>query len=180
MKEEWKDIPGYEGLYQISSFGRVKSLAKKGGNNKNQKEHFMNFIINRYVYVSLCKNSKNKQVLVHKLVANAFIPNPDHLPFLNHIDYNKENNRVDNLEWCTAKENSQWSVEHNRQGQLKKNKPLSGHHYIQKRSETSFRFMYNKNGKSVARVNFHTLEEAIEYRDKWLSEHEPQIRIEVK
>ena len=179
MKEKWADIKGYEGLYQISSYGRVKSLNKKGGNGKNQKEQLMRLSKRKYLTISLCKNSKYETFNVHRLVAEAFIPNPQNLKYVNHIDYDKYNNKVDNLEWCTARENSLWSLENMRKALLKKQKPLSGHHYIQKRSENSFRFQYNKNGKSLIRKKFNSLEDAIKFRDEWFKENEPQINCEV-
>lgn len=104
MIEVWKDIKDYEGLYQISNLGRVKSLKYR----KSNKERIL--ILNGaakhgYYMVGLCKNHKRKYVTVHRLVAEAFIPNPDNKPQINHKDENRRNNCVDNLEWVTAKEN---------------------------------------------------------------------------
>ena len=95
--ETWKNIKGYEGLYQISNKGRVKSLYNK--NNKKEK------ILkpgerNEYLCVSLYKNNKKNVYSIHRLVAQAFLPNPDNLPVVNHKDENKLNNNVENLEWC--------------------------------------------------------------------------------
>ena len=105
--EEWKDIKGYEGLYQISNKGRVKSL----GNNKTRKEKIRDGKIgNRgYKKISLCKNGKEKKYSIHRLVAEAFLPNPDNLPVVNHKDENKLNNNVENLEWCTQAYNVNYS-----------------------------------------------------------------------
>lgn len=97
MQEIWKDIKGYEGKYQVSNYGRVKSL-----NYRNTgKEQLMKPTLqtNGYLYFSLCK--PNKKFLIHRLVAEAFIPNPNNLPCVNHKDEDKTNNHVDNLEWCT-------------------------------------------------------------------------------
>lgn len=101
--EEWKDIKGYEGLYQISNKGRVKSL----GNNKSRKEKIRDGKIdnNGYKRIGLCKNGKEKKYKIHRLVAQAFLPNPDNLPVVNHKDENKLNNNVENLEWCTQEYN---------------------------------------------------------------------------
>ena len=95
--EIWKDIKGYEGKYQISNYGNVKSLNyHRTGNEKLMKPTLQN---NGYFWVMLCK--PNKRFLIHRLVADAFIQNPDNLPCVNHKDENKHNNHVDNLEWCT-------------------------------------------------------------------------------
>lgn len=103
MIEIWKDIEGYEGLYQVSSFGRVKSL----NYNKTGKEQYLKQRKNssEYLQVDLWKKGKIKQSSVHRLVAEAFIPNTYNLPQVNHRDENKGNNRVDNLEWCDRKYN---------------------------------------------------------------------------
>lgn len=110
MKETWCDVFGYEGLYQVSNLGRVKALEKRidsGKCHRTWKEHFLAFAIDRkgYFRVSLSKNGCSKTYKVHRLVAEAFIPNPNLLPQVNHIDGNKENNVVDNLEWCSQSEN---------------------------------------------------------------------------
>lgn len=101
----WKDITGYEGLYQISNYGDVKSFHNYG----NQKERIMKLCIKKgYYEVGLRKNGIKKYYLVHKLVANAFIPNPNNLPCINHKDENKLNNNVNNLEWCTYAYNNSY------------------------------------------------------------------------
>ena len=98
--EEWKDIKGYEGIYQISNKGRVKSLKFNKENILIPAKH------NRgYLFINLCKNGKVKKYLIHRLVAEAFLPNPDNLPQVNHKDENKLNNNVENLEWCSNKYN---------------------------------------------------------------------------
>ena len=112
MNEVWKDISGYEGLYQVSNKGRVKSLGRmvsKGQKGERfEKEIILKQVDNThgYLVVSLSKDGKAKNYRVHRLVASAFIPNSENKPFINHIDENKYNNEVGNLEWVTAKENS--------------------------------------------------------------------------
>lgn len=100
IKEEWKDIKNYEGLYQISNLGRVKKINKS------------NIIICKpsidtsgYKQIVLTKNKKRKSYKIHRLIAQAFIPNPNNLPQINHKDENKLNNDVSNLEWCTLQYN---------------------------------------------------------------------------
>ena len=102
MQEIWKDIPNYEGLYQVSNLGRVKS----NHNGRGHKPKILtNIPRNGYVSVLLCKNKSQKNVFVHRLVAECFVPNPENKPCVNHIDGNKSNPRSSNLEWCTQKEN---------------------------------------------------------------------------
>lgn len=119
MYEYWKDIKGYEGLYMVSNLGRVKSLNYR---NTGQKKVLKTPLSScSYREVALCKNCKYKVVLVHRLVAEAFIPNPDNLPQVNHKDEDKSNNRVDNLEWCDAKYNCNYS-KHNKKSKENKGK----------------------------------------------------------
>lgn len=113
-KEIWKDIQEYEGLYQVSNFGRVRSLGRpvynaiKRGNiwRKGKILKPIQTQSTGYYCVSLVKNRYLKRMSIHRLVANAFIPNPQSLPQVNHKDENKANNRVSNLEWCTPKYNN--------------------------------------------------------------------------
>lgn len=97
MIEEWRPIVGYEGLYEVSSWGRIKN---RHGKLRKQR-------IDRYGYqkVNLSKNGIYKTFLVHRLVAQVFIPNPNNYHIINHKDYTPLNNRVDNLEWCDTKYN---------------------------------------------------------------------------
>lgn len=120
MNEIWKDIKGYEGIYQVSNLGRVKALervwysGRNGCTKRTKPEHIMKYRLAKntgYCLLKLVKNGVEKHVLVHRLVAETFIPNPNNLPEVNHIDGNKENNCVDNLEWCTEKENISHATE---------------------------------------------------------------------
>ena len=119
MQEIWKDIEGYEGLYQVSNKGRVKSLSRLvvrvGKPNYITKEKILKCSELKgtgYPAVSLGSNNNFKSMLVHRLVAQAFIPNPDNLPEINHIDNNKNNNHVNNLEWCNRLYNERQKPKH--------------------------------------------------------------------
>lgn len=109
MEEIWKDVVGYEGLYQISNLGNVKSL----NYNHTGKERILAKKHHKsgYVTVTLCKNGKHKNKSIHILVAMAFIPNRFSLPCVNHIDGDKENNFVDNLEWVTYSQNTMHAIQ---------------------------------------------------------------------
>ena len=108
LNEQWKDIKGFEGCYQISSLGRIKSLERQDSKGRLRKERILSQ--NKkddkgYHTANLYKDGKNQYKRVHILVAEAFIPNPNNKPEVNHIDGNKSNNSVSNLEWNTTKEN---------------------------------------------------------------------------
>ena len=98
MQEIWRDVPGYEGLYQVSDRGRVQN-AKRG---RVLKPHIN---VNGYLQTTLSKNNKREYPLVHRLVAAAFISNPEGKPQINHKNGIKADNRAENLEWCTMSEN---------------------------------------------------------------------------
>lgn len=115
--EIWKEIKGYDGLYEVSNFGSVKSIDRlvihsnglifnyKGNNLKQE------CVKNNYRRVTLSKNNKQKRFHVHRLVALHFIPNPKNKPCVNHIDGDTSNNYVANLEWCTHSENEKHSYD---------------------------------------------------------------------
>ena len=115
--EVWKDITGYEGIYQVSDKGRVKCLEKHVvSTDKGHKRYYPERIAsthlrNGYPSVELSKNGKSKKFTVHRLVATHFLSNEGKAPQVNHIDGNKENNNVNNLEWATASENIKHSIE---------------------------------------------------------------------
>lgn len=110
--ETWKDIPTYEGLYQISNTGKVKSISRWWdiglGRRKLLKERILKHAFTTgYPSVALCDKRGQKTTLIHRLMANAFIPNPDNLPQVNHKNGIRHDNRLENLEWVTSQENIQ-------------------------------------------------------------------------
>ena len=146
MEEIWKDIEGFP-EYQISSFGRVKSL--KCGREKILKPSF-----HRYYYINLQKDKKNYKRSIHRLLAIAFIPNPDNLPVIDHIDNNPTNNSISNLRWASLSQN-----------RINRSKEPS---YISETKYNSF-LVYIKKENNVFRKCFKTLEEATMARNTFLS-----------
>ena len=110
--EIWRDVIGYEGLYKVSNLGRIKSLNRKISSNKRVKGVIRSQQKNEngYMTIQLHKNNTIKDFKVHRLVAQAFIPNPNNLPQVNHKDENKTNNNLINLEWCTSKYNNSYGT----------------------------------------------------------------------
>ena len=128
MQEIWKDIKGYEGLYQVSNLGRVKSLRRWAGNQYSNKfikrEKILKHSTEKggYYHYTLRKDGKETKGREHRLVAEAFIPNPNNYPCINHKDENIKNNNVNNLEWCTYKYNNNYGKHKERQ--VKSHKPF--------------------------------------------------------
>lgn len=165
--EEWRDIKGYEGLYQVSDLGNVRSLDRRVVNHRSSSTRLCKGQLfspfdngNGYLVVSLSMGRKRKNHYVHRLVAEAFIDNPDNKPVINHLDYNTHNNNVTNLEWCTQVENVAHSIVNMRKPRSKCKPSNTGEKYISRRV---------KNGVVRYRAwdqrSFKTLEEAIAYRD---------------
>lgn len=124
--DDWRDVVGYEGYYQVSNTGKVRSVdrvvARSDGKMQNCKGKILSLIDRRgYLHVNLCKDLKTKSVKVHRLVAMAFIPNPSKLPIINHKDENPKNNRVENLEWCDVKYNSNYGTRNEKVSQNTRN-----------------------------------------------------------
>jgi len=126
MKEEWRDIPGFEGIYQISNTGKVLSLNYR---NRGYAKELTPKINNKgYLWVQLFKNKKSINAQMHRLVATVFVDNPNGFPIINHKDENPFNNSSDNLEWCTRKYNYDYSFEKHGQAwieKIKQNLPKS-------------------------------------------------------
>lgn len=152
--ENWKDVVGYEGLYQVSNLGRVKRVEHKTTNNILLEERISGQFINTngYATVSLSKAGVDKFQGVHRLVAQAFIPNPDNLPFVNHKDENPLNNNVENLEWCTAKYNSNY-------GTIKDRKSKSMTKAWTKRKEEGYKVITKRTVYLTYKGETHTIPE---------------------
>ena len=127
MTEEWRPIVGYEGLYEVSNTGQVRGLDRyvkySDGRIYLHKGKVLSPIKDRdgYLQVNLCYSGRINSIKIHRLVAQAFIPNPDNLPQVNHKDEVKTNNNVDNLEWCDSKYNLNYGTRKDkvRESQLK-------------------------------------------------------------
>lgn len=136
MKEQWKDIPGYDGVYQVSNMGRVRSLNYVDWLGHHRKGFIHKFSIahRNHCQIAIRYRNQRRVYSLHRLVASAFIPNPDNLPDVNHKDENPLNNAVDNLEWCTVYYNNMYNGRNERIGK-KLEKPVyvftkAGHRYI--------------------------------------------------
>lgn len=152
--EVWKDIPGYEGYYQVSNLGRIKSLARYQDNHGTLQYRPETIKVlgdngHGYKIANLYVNGRQVMRYVHRLVATVFIPNPTNCTQVNHIDENKSNNRVDNLEWCTPKYNSNYGTARARNSALTRNHPNTSRSVLQ----------FDMNGKFIK---------------EWPSLHEPQ------
>ena len=134
IMENWKDIQGYEGFYQVSNLGRVKSLERdvffpNGTLMRHMEEKILVPFLDRggYQYVALSLNGKAKSIKVHRLVAEAFIPNPENKPQVNHKNEVKTDNSVENLEWCDAFYNNHYGTRTARAVQNHKYPKLGNH-----------------------------------------------------
>lgn len=160
MEEIWKDVVGYEGLYQVSNLGRVKSLFRIITQNNGQgviykrsvKERILKQFLNHmgYYVVMLAKDGVNKTLRVSRLVGMAFLPNPENKPEIDHIDGNPQNNNVNNLQWCTHKENSNNPVRKKRLStSLKGKKTRLGIPYSQEAKEMFSKLHIRLRGRKV-------------------------------
>ena len=115
MQEIWKDIKNYEGYYQASNFGKIRSIDRKiasGNKTKNLKGKILKASKNNkgYLQINLCVNNIRNKCLVHRLIAQTFMPNPNQLECINHKDENKANNHIENLEWCDYTYNNNYGT----------------------------------------------------------------------
>ena len=150
MEEIWKDVVGYEGYYQVSNLGRVRSLDRIASNGRKVKGKILSTKVNTppyYPRVSLSVNGKMKLVQVHRLVAQAFVynPDPEHKTQVGHKDESRTNNRADNLEWVTPKENSNMPLHRERVSKANEGKVLS--------TETKSKISLSQKGKYKGEKN---------------------------
>ena len=141
MEEVWKDIEGFEGLYQVSNLGNVKSL--NYNHTKKEKKLCKRKDKSGYLYVNLCKQGKHKSFKIHRLVSKAFIENPNNYSFVNHKDENKQNNVVTNLEWCTHKYNCNYGTRNKRMCEK----------LINRNDESKLVYQYSKYGVLISVFN---------------------------
>ena len=160
MEEIWKDIKDYEGLYQISNLGRVKSL----NYNNTGKEKIMKVLTrdDKYQHITLTKSGKQKQYYIGILVATAFLDNPDNLPIVNHKDCNPSNNVVSNLEWCSYSYNNSYDDAGKKRREAARKNPSA--------SSPKYCYVFDSTGALLKKCK--SMKEAsdythINYRDVW-------------
>lgn len=128
MKEIWKDIKEYQGKYQVSNLGKIRTLIKWDLNKRKYIATIKNIKLRKdkdgYILVDLHKNNKTKTFKVHRLVAEAFISNPNNYPQINHKNEIKNDNRVENLEWCSNEYNARYGTKNQRAAKKNKKKVL--------------------------------------------------------
>ena len=171
MDEQWKPIEGFEGYYEISNQGRIRSVDRRCRTHSTEAGRRVKGQLmkptdngNGYLVIHLKKNGKRISRYIHRLVAEAFLEMPTGSNVVDHIDYNKKNNAVDNLQWCTQKENICRSRA--RMRKQHKTNPPSGYKYI---SIKGGRYRVNIKKAKVYKT-FLSLEEAIEYRNEVCNE----------
>lgn len=166
MNEIWADIKGFEGLYQVSNLGRVRTPYLRNGWGTFIKERIFVGFNNGSGYrcVHLWKDKKRHVRYVHRLVAEAFCEKRAGCNYINHLDHNRENNVWTNLEWCTQAENVRYSAELMRKPKENCKKSSTGEKYITLR-KNRYRVRVHSNRKYYCDRSFNTLEEAIAYRD---------------
>ena len=174
MREIWRDIDGYEGMYQVSNLGNVKSKERRVVNHKSGATRIIYEMVmtpwdngNGYLVVTLSDKHKRKNHYVHRLVAEAFLDREENKRYINHLDYNKYNNNVANLEWCTQLENVLYSSEHMKKPRSKSRPTNTGEKYISKRlnhgKHICYRVCIKRKGIDKS---FKSLEEALYFRNE--------------
>lgn len=166
MTEIWRQITGYEGLYEVSSFGRVRNV--RSGRILRPGLHHSG-----YLNCVLSVKGNRNTFVIHRLVAEAFIPNPDCLPQVNHKDENKTNNNVDNLEWCTSKYNINYGTARDRAiDTMIKNGNCTG--LSQKEVKKIY---YHKNLEKFREIRYNRKGYTKDYNHKYYMEHKEERRL---
>lgn len=181
MKETWKSVKGYEGLYEVSNYGNVRSLAHTTEIVRNgikidmpHPSKILKPLKRRHGYLSVCLYGRGgnargfRQVSVHRLVAEAFIPNPRNCEEVNHLDEDKQNNRADNLEWCTRKENSNYGTRREKIAQANRNRKYPCRPINQYDSDGRFLKRYDgvRNASKLTGINKYSIRTAIFKKQK--------------
>ena len=168
--EEWRSIPGYEGQYEVSNMGRVRSLPhrRKGGNQfgcsfetvlpgkiltPQPRRKYGRDEVGGHLRVTLSRDGKAHKIFIHRLVAQTFIPNPNNYPIVNHKDENPQNNNVENLEWCSYEYNQNYGTCRKR---------MLGHTNYKKRSEQQHKKIYQYSMDGILVKIWNSRKEAIE------------------
>lgn len=170
MNEIWKDIEGFEGLYQVSNLGRVRTHYLRNGWGTFSKEHIFTGYDNGhgYIAVHLRKDKKRYARYIHRLVAEAFCEKRPGCNYINHLDHDRGNNVWTNLEWCTQEDNVRYSSELMRKPKETSRKTSTGEKYIY-RKKHRYRVSIHSNKKFLCDRSFPSLEEAIAYRDSFIN-----------
>lgn len=184
QNEIWKDIEGYEGLYEVSSLGRVRSLDRIDGAGHLRKGKILKPKLepSGYLRVTLHKESIGKCFRINRLVASAFIPNPNGYPVVNHRDEDKTNDRADNLEWCTVRYNNNYGTRNERIVQTKINNGTYNEYLVNlKKKDVK---LYNRERDRIWRENnpekkressrrryYKDIEKSRKYAREWASKH---------
>ena len=166
MIEEWRPIEGYEGLYEVSNTGQVRSLDRYVVNSLGNRRFYKGKVLiqlkgkDDYLVINLYCNGKYHQMKIHRLVAQAFIPNPENLPQVNHKDEDKTNNNVTNLEWCDAKYNNNYGsrLERSRETAIKNG-------YYTGLSKKEYMNKYNQDNKEYIK----------EYKKRYYQENKDKL-----
>lgn len=181
-REEWRDVVGYEGLYQVSSFGRVRSLDRTVINKLGISHLYSPKVLQpsvtrlQYLRVSLCCNGKIKCYGIHRLVAQAFIPNPDNLPQVNHRNEKPDCNYPDNMEWCTAEYNCNYGGRNKRLSETKKRKFATDEEYWLKYAEQNRRIAKDPECRKKQKESVSKRFEDPEFREKWTEKNRKQAQ----
>lgn len=167
MQETWKDVPDYDGFYQVSNTGKIKSYHKPTNNKSGGVDGSILYQgVNQkgYKVCYLCKNGVTKNITVHRVVALTYIPNPENKPQVNHINGIRDDNRPENLEWATCQENIQAAFDTGLKSNAgeKNNRSIFTNHQINKiRQSVDNRFMTVKQMAKYYRTSYNTMWKAV-------------------